>query len=135
MRSQEFGLYFLIFPDAPAAARIAALARRCRSEHGLRAKLLPMSRFHVSLQNLGRYDELARPKVTAAKARDAAARVRASPFVIMFSRVESVSGGNGRHPLVLREDDGVAGLEMLNRSLGATMRMTGLGRVWISPLI
>jgi 2'-5' RNA ligase len=123
---EEFGLYFLVFPEQRAAARIETLARRYRAEYGFRGKPRPTSIFHVSLQNLGQYDELPLSAINERKANDAAAQVKANPFVVMFNRVESFSGGGGRYPLVLRGDDGVVGLEMLGRSLGVSMRMAGL---------
>jgi 2'-5' RNA ligase len=66
------------------------------------------------------------PGTVVLKASDAAAKVKASPFAVMFNRVESFSGRDGHYPLVLRGDDGVVGLEMLNRSLAVSMRMMGL---------
>ena len=122
----ENGLYFLTFPDDATAHRIAALAHHCRREYGLRAPPLLSWRFHVSLQNVGRYGALGVPETVVLKASNAAANVKASPFAVMFNRVESFSGRDGHHPLVLRGDDGVVGLEMLNRSLGVSMRMAGL---------
>jgi RNA 2',3'-cyclic 3'-phosphodiesterase len=122
----RFGLYFLIFPDVWTATRIAALAHHCRSEYGLSAKPLLTSRFHISLQNLGEYDEMRTPENVAVKARAAAANVKMSPFAVMFDRVESFSGRKWHYPLVLRGDDGVVGLEILYRSLGVAMRRAGL---------
>jgi RNA 2',3'-cyclic 3'-phosphodiesterase len=128
-------LYFLIFPDVRTATRIAALARHCRCEYGLSAKPLLTSRFHISLQNLGEYDEMRTPENVAVKARAAAANVKMSPFAVMFDRVESFSGRKCHYPLVLRGDDGVVGLGILYRSLGVAMRSAGLSRVWISRRI
>ena len=120
------GLYFLTFPDAATAQRIAALAHQCRREYRLRAPPLLSSRFHVSLHNVGQYDASGVPETVVLKASDAAGKVKASPFAVMFNRVESFSGRDGKYPLVLRGDDGVVGLEMLYRSLGVSMRMAGL---------
>lgn len=122
----QFGLYFLIFPDGLAAARIAALAHQCRREYRLRAKPLPISRFHISLQNLGVYDDMRTPEHIAVKARDAAANVKMNPFAVMFDRVESFSSRKRHYPLVLRGDGGVVGLEIFYRSLGIAMRLAGL---------
>jgi RNA 2',3'-cyclic 3'-phosphodiesterase len=122
----ENGLYFLTFPDDATARRIAGLAHRCRREYGLRAPPLLSWRFHVSLHNVGQYGASGVPGTVVLKASNAAAKVKASPFAVMFNRVESFSGRDGHYPLVLRGDDGVVGLEMLNRSLGVSMRMVGL---------
>jgi 2'-5' RNA ligase len=122
----ENGLYFLTFPDDATAHRIAVLAQHCRREYGLRAPPLLSWRFHVSLHNVGKYGVSGLPETVVRKASDAAAKVKADPFVVMFNRVESFSRRDGRYPLVLRGDDSVVGLEMLHRSLGVSMRMAGL---------
>ena len=122
----EFGLYYLVFPNEQAAARIETLAYWCRSEYGLHGTPRPRWIFHVSLQNLGQYDELHPLQIMERKAGEAAAQVKANPFVVMFNRVESFSGGDGSYPLVLRGDDGVVGLEMLYRAISVSMRTAGL---------
>ena len=119
-------LHLLTFPNAAAAAQIAALASRFSREYDLRAKPLQTSRFHVSLQNFGEYDELEMSESIATKVRSAMANVMVHPFAVMFNRVESFSGRDGHYPLVLRGDDGVVGLEILYRSLGTAMRIAGL---------
>ncbi len=124
-RGGEFGLYLLVFPDAQAADRIEMLAHRCRSEYGLHGKPRPRSILHVSLLNLGLYNDLASPKLVALEAIDAAEQVRATPFTVAFNYVQSFSHPDGRCPLVLRGDDGIVGLEMLYQSLGMSMRMAG----------
>jgi RNA 2',3'-cyclic 3'-phosphodiesterase len=121
----EFGLYFLVFPDAAAAARIETLAHHCRSEYGLHGKPRPRSIVHVSLLNLGLYDDLKSPKFAALEASDAAEQVRATPFTVAFNYVQSFSHPNGRYPLVLRGEDGMVGLEKLYQCLGTSMRMVG----------
>jgi RNA 2',3'-cyclic 3'-phosphodiesterase len=120
------GLHLLTFPNVLTAARIAALAQRCRREYGLSAEPLPTSRFHVSLLSFGEFDELEIPEALAVRARDAVAKVSTSPFAVMFNRVESFSGRDGRYALVLRGDDGTVGLEMLYRSLSVAIRVAGL---------
>jgi len=121
----KFGLYFLVFPDAPAAARIEMLARHCRSEYGSYGKPRPRSILHVSLLNLGLYDDLSSPKFASLEASDAAEQVRATPFTVAFNYVQSFSHPDGRYPLVLRGDDGIVGLEELYQCLGTSMRMVG----------
>jgi len=121
----KFGLYFLVFPDAPAAARIETLTHHCRSEYGLYGKPRPRSILHVSLLNLGLYDDLSSPKFASLEASDAAEQVRATPFTVAFNYVQSFSHPDGRYPLVLRGDDGIVGLEELYQCLGTSMRMVG----------
>jgi RNA 2',3'-cyclic 3'-phosphodiesterase len=121
----KFGLYFLVFPDAPAAARIETLTHHCRSEYGLYGKPRPRSILHVSLLNLGLYDDLNSPKFAALEVSDAAEQVRATPFTVAFNCVQSFSHPDGRYPLVLRGDDGIVGLEKLYQCLCTSMRMVG----------
>jgi 2'-5' RNA ligase len=122
---KRVGLHFLTFPAVSTAARMAALAWRCRREYGLSAKPLPTSRFHVSLVSFGEFDERETAEALAVRARDALANFSAGPFVVMLDRVESFSGRDHRYALVLRGDDGVVGLEMLYQKLGIAMRWAG----------
>ena len=118
------GLFLAIFPDVRTASRIARIAQRCRRDHRVSGEPLAAWRFHISLQYLGQYKEM--PESLIAKACAAAACVRMRPFAVMLDRVGSFSGRAGNYPLVLRGDDGVVGLMMLHRSLGAEMRKMGL---------
>jgi hypothetical protein len=114
----KFGLYLLVFPDAQAAVRIETLAHHCCSEYCLQGEPRPRSILHVSLLNLGLYDDLKSPKFAALEASDAAEQVRATPFTVAFNYVQSFSHPDGRYPLVLRGDDGIVGLEKLYQCLG-----------------
>src|SRR6185312_3799312 len=75
-------LFFAIFPDAAAAARIARLAQRLRSEHGLKANPLRTERFHITLHHIGDYAGL--PQGVVAKAISAAATIAMPPFEVTF---------------------------------------------------
>src|SRR3984885_1227893 len=88
-------LFFAIFPDTPTAARIAQLAQRLRTEHGLKGKPLETGRFHITLHHLGDYPGLRQDIVeTAIKT---AATVVAAPFDVTLDRTLSFStrGGDG----------------------------------------
>jgi RNA 2',3'-cyclic 3'-phosphodiesterase len=122
----KFGVFILILPDERAAARIEALACRVRRDCGLRAKPLVTSRFHVSLNNLGEYEDRRTAETVVLRARDAVTDVRESPFTVMFNLVQSFSGRPGDRPLVLRGDEGVVGLEKLYHSLGVALRRGGI---------
>jgi RNA 2',3'-cyclic 3'-phosphodiesterase len=118
-------LFFAVFPDPQAGASIADIAQQLRRRYGLGGRPHLTTRFHISLQNLGDYDDL--PERVLVKARHAAASVgMVRPFAVMFDRVASFSGREGHYPLVLRGDDGVVGLTMLHQSLGIAMRRAGL---------
>jgi 2'-5' RNA ligase len=121
-------LFFAIFPDADAAARIAKLAERLRGKGGLKGKPLATERFHVTLHHLGDYIRL--PQDIVAAAREAAAAVTAPPFDVLFDYAVSFVGRPRNRPFVLRGGDGVAALMAFQQSLGLAMRKAGLGR-WV----
>ena len=73
-------LFFAIFPDATAAARIAQLAQHLRDEHGLKGRPLATERFHITLHHLGDYVGL--PQSVVAAAGDAAVAVAMPPFEV-----------------------------------------------------
>jgi 2'-5' RNA ligase len=96
---QRVGLFFSIFPDASAAARIARVVQHSRRQYGMWGRSLAASRFHVSLQHLGDFDDIPERFIDEASA--AAAAVRMPPFVVRFDSIASFSGRPGRYPLVL----------------------------------
>lgn len=123
-------LFFAIYPDAAAAARIAQLAQQLRAEHGLQGKPLKPERFHVTLHHLGDHAGLPHDQVAAACG--AAAGVAAAPFDITFDRVASFTSAPRNRPFVLRGDDGLAALMAFQQSLGEALKKTVLGR-WTRP--
>jgi RNA 2',3'-cyclic 3'-phosphodiesterase len=117
-------LFFAIFPEAAAAARIARLARQLRGEHGLKGKPLETQRLHVTLHHLGDYAGLPRDIVAASV--EAAATVAMSPFEVSFDRALSFPDRPANRPFVLRGGDGVGALGALQRTLGAALGRAGL---------
>ncbi len=117
-------LFFAIFPDEPAARRIAQLALHLRGEHGLKGNPPAMERFHVTLHHLGSYAGL--PPGVVARASDAAATGTTPPFDVAFDRAGSMSGRRGKRPFVLRGGDGVAALRAFQQSLGTAIQQVGL---------
>ena len=124
------GVFFAIFPEVDAAAGAARLARHQRDAHGLRGRPLARERLHVSLHHLGDYAGL--PRGIVAAACEAAAAVAMPSFDVAFDRAVSFIGRSGNRPFVLQGGDGVAGLMVLHRLLGAAMQKVGLGR-WAKP--
>jgi 2'-5' RNA ligase len=122
----KFGPFTLVFPEARAAAQIETLAHRFRRVYGLKAKPLLTSRFHVSLNDLGEYDDQRTAEAVALRAREAVATVQTSPFTVMFNLVQSFSGRYGNRALVLSGDEGIVGLERLHQSLRVSLRMAGI---------
>jgi len=123
-------LFFALFPDAEAAARIAECARQLRAQHGLHGAPLKTERFHITLHHLGDYVGL--PQGVVEMASQAAAAVRAAPFPVVFDRAASFSSSPRNRPFVLRGDAGLAELMVFQRALGLEMAKAGLGR-WAKP--
>ncbi len=118
-------LFFAIFPDEDAAARIAQHARHLRVEHGLKGRPLATERFHVTLHYLGDYVGL--PQGDVARAAEAAAAIVMPPFEVTFDRAASFLGRPGNHPLVLRGGNSVAALMAFQQVLSTAMRKIGVG--------
>jgi 2'-5' RNA ligase len=117
-------LFFALFPDAAATARIGELTRRLRDKYGLAGRPHAAERLHVSLHGIGEYPSF--PTDIAARAAAAAAAVTLPPFEFAFDRVMSFSGKPGQLPLVLH-GDGVAGVTALQSALGGALAKAGLG--------
>jgi RNA 2',3'-cyclic 3'-phosphodiesterase len=127
-------LFFAIFPDADAAARIARLALQLRAEHGLRGAPLKQQRFHVTLNHLGDYAGLQQDIV--AMAGQAAAAVVRQPFDptfdLSFDRAASFCSTPRNRPFVLRGGNGLAAVTAFQQALGMEMTKAGLER-WAKP--
>jgi 2'-5' RNA ligase len=119
-------LFFALFPDAEAAAQIAAQAQRIAAERGLNTPLAA-ERFYVTLHHLGDYDTL--PQSILANAFVAGAALQMAPFTVTFDNAGSFKRGERSGPLVLRSSD-EADVTTLQRSLGFEMKRTGLGN-WV----
>jgi 2'-5' RNA ligase len=118
-------LFFAIFPDAAAAARIAQLAHDLRGEHGLKGKPFATERFHITVHYLGEYAGL--PPAIVAAAIEAAATVAMPPFEVVFDRALSFPTRSENRPFVLQGSDGVVELTAFQRTLGAALDQSGLG--------
>lgn len=117
-------LFFALFPDAAAVARIGELIRMLRGEHGLRGRALPSDRFHVTLHFLGDYPQDLWPQI-AGRAAEAASRVRLPPFDARFDYVASFAAHRKEAPLVLRSEAGRDALRALQARLGLALRSLG----------
>src|SRR6202012_4103488 len=83
-------LFFSVFPDPPAAARIEHLTRPLRITHRFTGQPLRTTRFHCSLYGFADRDG-ARFDIVA-KAKEAAAIITNPPFRVAFDCVKSFSG-------------------------------------------
>lgn len=102
-------------PDRETATRMAALATRLRTGHGLSGRPLRPEQFHVRLfqadEFCGRATGLLPERIEAAKER--AASVAMPSFRVTFDRAGSFANG----ACVLRGEDGTMGLEVLYQRL------------------
>jgi len=116
MVSQMHRLFFAIFPDPPALAAIGRVAARLQAEKVLRGRWTASAKYHVTAWFLGDHAD---PAAVIARAKDAAAQMRAVPFDITFDRVVTF---RGRHqsPCVVRcTSESDEAIEALWRGLGA----------------
>jgi 2'-5' RNA ligase len=117
-------IFFAALPDTGAKAEMVQRVRRVCGDR-MAANGFDAPRLHVSLCFLATGANLS-PQIEQ-RARDAASTVRMRPFTAAFNCIARFSKGDGKRPLVLLGDEGVAGLTALQRSLGAAMRNAGLG--------
>jgi RNA 2',3'-cyclic 3'-phosphodiesterase len=109
-------LFFAIFPDPAALAAIGRIAARLNAEKVLRGRWTAPAKYHVTARFLGDHAD---PTAVIARAKAAAAQVRAAPFDIRFDRIVTF---RGRHqwPCVVRCTSGSdRAVEALWRGLGA----------------
>ncbi len=121
---QADGLFFALFPDAPAAERLTKTAQQLCIRHRLEGRAFAPERFHVSLLGFGGHAGL--PPDLVAGAAEAAAGILAAPFGVTFDHAVSFLGRP--RPLVLCSGDDVAELIAFQRSLGHAIQARGLGR-------
>jgi RNA 2',3'-cyclic 3'-phosphodiesterase len=116
-------LFFAVYPDVTAAARITELSTRLRTEHKLKARPIPADRLHVTLHYLGAFAGV--PDDIVARARTAASQMTFPPVDIVLDRIESFSGRRAKRPLVL-SGDVTQSLDALEQSLGAALDEAGI---------
>lgn len=103
--------FLAVLPDSRTAAQIAKTARHLRISHGLVGKPLRPEHFHVTLSMVDEGIGFSLDRIESVKER--VARVVMPSFRVGFDRAESFRNG----ALVLRGDDGVIGLEILQQRL------------------
>lgn len=119
------GLFFALLPDAKDASRLATTAQQLSIRHSLRGRPFARERLHISLLGFGAHAGL--PQELVDGATKAASTIAMAPFDVTFDRTMSFLGRP--RPLVLCGGDGVAELIAFQRTLGAAIQESGLGRV------
>lgn len=109
------GLYFAIYPDAPAAAEAWDLAWRERDRNLLGGRPSDADRLHVTMYGLGAYEALPDHILKGAKA--AAEDVVFPVFDVQFDYVMSFENNGDRRALVMVGGEGVDGLREIRRQL------------------
>ena len=89
-------LFLGLWPDAPAAERLAQLMARLRRDEIMPGRPVDVDRLHLTLHHLGDFDDQIPPSLIPS-ASAAAASVATEPFEIVFNRV-----GGTRGQLLLR---------------------------------
>jgi 2'-5' RNA ligase len=119
-------LFFAVHPDAPAAARVAALVQALRRPLGLRSRAIGGDRSHLTLLFVGSWSQVPEGMVPALmEAGTAVAREAVAPFPLRLDRVTSFNQRPRGRPIVLLGDPAgpVAGL---HARLVAGLRARGL---------
>ena len=115
-------LFFALLPSPEDAQRIAQVAKTLRAEHCLAGKLLLPERLHVTLRDLGGYEEGA-PEDVVAAAKAAAAAVSMPRFDVTFDRLLHFPASRA---VVLRSGAPSAPLGALAQTLGQAVQQAGL---------
>ena len=98
--SRRYSLFFALRPDATAADRAEALARKLMPPLGTSGRHERKARFHVTLCHVGYFaDEVPVSVLDAAQC--VAGQLRQVPFDMAFDRVATFSGKQGNLPVVL----------------------------------
>jgi 2'-5' RNA ligase len=110
-------LFFALFPPPAVAGRIAELGQQLARVHRLKGAATAPDRLHCSLHLLdpGRRDLDA----AVERAREAAARIEAEPFDVVFDRTASF--GKAAHHFVLYGERGTAALKAFRGALRTTL--------------
>lgn len=118
-------IFFALYPPAACAAEIMRLADRQHEDGGLRGRRVARAQLHISLNNLGNYQDL--PEASIAHVCAAMVEVAMPPFVLALNRITSFDTRNGFYPRVLTGDDGLIGIIMLYQAIHAVLDRAGVG--------
>lgn len=117
-------LFLGIAPDSRTAGELNALAHKLTIGHELRGRPISARRLHATVHHIG--DGVGLDAGIVDFVKGAAADVAMPTFRVEFNTVRSFRNG----AFVLCGDEGVTGLEMLQRQVGRLMENAGLGKTF-----
>lgn len=117
-------LFYACFLDEAAIGAASGISRTHDLDRRLGGTRLPPNRYHVTLEHVGDYFD--RPLHVIDFALRVGDAVSAWPFLATFTYAESFRGRPGRHPYVLRGDEGIAGFHHLRMAIGGACLKEGL---------
>jgi 2'-5' RNA ligase len=113
-------VFLALYPDAIASQSAVRLAYHVRDKYRLKAMPLGRHRSHITLHGFGEYAALTEAMVRAIG--DSVMRIGMPPFVVGLDYVERFRNG----AVVLRGDDGVAGVAMFHDALVRGLEQRGI---------
>lgn len=117
-------LFYACFPDEAAIRAASGISRAHDLDRRLGGPRIRPDRFHVTLEHIGDY--LDRPLHVIDLALRIGDAVSAPSFIGAFTSAGSFRGRPGRHPYVLRGDEGIAGFLRLRMAIGGACFKEGL---------
>jgi 2'-5' RNA ligase len=116
-------LFFTLFPDRETAWKSQKIGQEIKSLAGIKSRMLPIERRHMSLNHVGDFTRLRSKTIFAAT--QAAKSVTAAPFTVTFDRLMTFNGRRADHPCVLYGTASGA-LAAFHQSLALAMLRCGL---------
>jgi len=111
--------FFALQPDDPASDQIDGVTRRLLRQRPWLEPPMARARRHVSLNALGR--DAAPLDDWVSRAARAVARIRWPAFEVAFNRIAAFAGRSDKQALVLRGDEGVVGIDLLQSAIQAAL--------------
>lgn len=118
-------VFLAVYPPPGLTPQISRLAWHLRDKEGLAGRPIGRERFHVTLHLIGQYAELLPEDIE--EIIGAVSAIEMPPFRATLDCAMSFRHPH-RRPLVLRGDDGVTGLLMLQNQLVSALCRVGFAR-------
>jgi RNA 2',3'-cyclic 3'-phosphodiesterase len=121
-------VFFALLPEGSCGAQAIAIQTACIGQMGRSLYLVPEDCLHVSLLDIGTKKNLILRSFesTIAKAREAAGKLRISPFDVVFDQALSFGGKAALKPFVLQMGEGREQVLDLYKKLKFLLAMAGV---------